>query len=103
MLHLGADLIRTSGQLRERLEALAGPEAVRAVANTEKSPDPTLDEQTNGALLRFARFVREEKKKKTPTRRSPPLTSPARNPYQVADDRESSLLFSRGQSLDIYA
>jgi hypothetical protein len=64
MLYSGADLIRTSGQQLERLEKLEAVAPVRPVSATTASSDQsnTLDENTHSALLRFARFVHDNKK-----------------------------------------
>ncbi|NJL25821.1 MAG: hypothetical protein HC902_12030 [Calothrix sp. SM1_5_4] len=70
MLYSGADLIKTSGTQNDRLERLkVVTDPVAPAPATEKSASSGLDEQTQGALLRFARFVRgkagEERKAKS--------------------------------------
>ncbi|MBX3021078.1 MAG: hypothetical protein KF799_05320 [Bdellovibrionales bacterium] len=108
MIYSGADLIRNSSALTERLERLEtqGP-SVQPVAAPE-NPKGSLDEQSqNSALLRFARFVHKEgeKKKRRPKRGlelpSSSETKPSLNPYRAAEEREG-YLFGRGQSLDVY-
>ena len=55
----GTDLIRTTVQNAERAQRL---HAVDAVEPTGEAPKPTLDEETQNALVRFARFVNKERK-----------------------------------------
>jgi hypothetical protein len=61
MLSSGADLVRTSSHNVERAQRLnANVEAIRPVENQS-----SLNEDTQNALLRFARFVNREKKPKS--------------------------------------
>jgi hypothetical protein len=77
MLFSGADLIRTSGHnadRAQRLKAVPDP-AVKAVESPGESQS-SLDEQTQNALLRFARFVNKEgQKKPTPKSNKKPTGS----------------------------
>ena len=64
MLYSGASLIRMNGQQQERLEKLKiNTEPVQATQAPE-DPGTQLDQETHGALLRFARFINDEKGKK---------------------------------------
>lgn len=100
MIYSGADLIRTSGLQAERMDRLAakadGPDAVKAPSAPE-NPTSNLDEQTQGALLRFARFINKEKR--PPKKRV--FRSGTANPYAAAEALQEKL-FSRGRSLDVY-
>lgn len=63
----GSDLIRTSGHLTElaqRLKVVEGP-AVKAVESPPEGKQG-LDEDTQNALVRFARFINKEGQKKHP-------------------------------------
>lgn len=96
MIYSGADLIRTSGQQQERVVKLNVP-AVSEVKPTGESKS-RLDEETQGALLRFARFIHKDGQKNSSQKK----TKGSKNhPYikaQQADDR----WFEVGQNLDIY-
>src|SRR3954470_8591354 len=104
MLYSGADLIRASGQQNERLQRLntADEGAVPPVAAAQPASG-ALDGETQGALLRFARFINKEGEKKKP--RPAPGTAAAgaakRDPYREAEENHKRL-FDRGQQLDIY-
>jgi hypothetical protein len=102
MLYSGADLIRTSGQQFERLERLKAADEVQPIQPAQ-NPKSKLDDQTQGALLRFARFIHKEgEKKKAPPKPSRNETkSLLANPYSTAETRTENL-FGRGQMLDVY-
>jgi hypothetical protein len=64
MIYSGADLIRTSGQQQDRVERLrladrgdAGDAGAVEPVSSPENPASGLDENTQGALLRFARFL----------------------------------------------
>jgi hypothetical protein len=63
----GADLIRTSGQNADRAQRLkVVPDPVVKAVESPAESKANLDEQTQSALLRFARFVNKEGQKKPP-------------------------------------
>ena len=103
MIFSGADLIRNSGRQAERVEKLKDTSTPAVKAPEKKAP---IDEETSGALLRFARFIHGEKeKKKKPSKKSSPNPASkryAKNPYLAPEERlaEES---AKGQSLDIAA
>lgn len=74
MIYSGADLIRTSGHQQLRAEQLAGPNKVSEPAKSNLS-----DEESQGALLRFARFLNKERKPK-----DKPKPVKGKGPYQEA-------------------
>ena len=83
MIYSGVDLIRTSQQLAARSEKVTGPREPTA-------PGQAGQDDAKGALLRFARFVNKEKRKKP--------RHPSKHPYlQFGQDQD------RGQLLDLYA
>lgn len=98
MIYSGADLIRTASQQQERMERL---QVAHEVKPLEKPAEPksSLDEETKGALLRFARFFSEKKEKRKGSPRPPSKSS--MNPYIEAEARRERL-FDSGQQLDIY-
>ena len=108
MLYSGADLIRTSGQQQARLNRLAtsDDEGVRAVDPVQRANTPT-EGDTQGALLRFARFIHKEgEKKKRPRENSPTTVAVAAavragDPYRQNEVHQQNL-FERGQQLDVY-
>lgn len=61
MIYSGVDMIRTSGQQVERLERL---KVVETPPVQPASDSPASREDTQNALLRFAKFVKDEGKKK---------------------------------------
>jgi hypothetical protein len=88
MIYSGVDLIRKSESTQLRAEKFAGPRSVTEPQAANKDPDQ------QGAILRFARFVNKERKKK-------PASKSSKHPY--------SAIFQRlrqaediGQMLDIY-
>jgi hypothetical protein len=102
MLYSGADLIRNSGQQLERLERLNTGDEVVAAQPAKRSEDPP-EGETQGALLRFARFVHKEGERKKPPQ-PPKLQAAASiggNPYREAEVHQQNL-FERGQQLDVY-
>ncbi|MGE3683446.1 MAG: hypothetical protein AB7G93_17120 [Bdellovibrionales bacterium] len=70
MIYSGADLVRASGQQQERMERLNVTQPVRPV-NPAESPAMFLNEDTHSALLRFARFIKNQKKEKARARGRP--------------------------------
>lgn len=97
MLYSGAHLIRTSDHLRTRLDRLQ-VKTVDPVQNDPQKTSNTLDEETHGALLRFARFINKEKKQ--PRKKTPSQTKTA-HPYIAVQDRLASQ-GDIGRTLDIY-
>jgi hypothetical protein len=87
MIYSGVDLIRKSESTQVRAEKFAGPRAVSEPQAANKDPDQ------QGALLRFARFVNKERKKK-------PASKSNKHPYAVSFQRlrESE---DTGQLIDI--
>jgi hypothetical protein len=92
MIYSGADLIRTSDLQSQRAERLA---LVKTPAVEPASSN--LDENTQDALKRFARFITEQKPKKPK-----PYTKPSSHPYNRQKAR-AAMELDRGQMLDIYA
>lgn len=83
MIYSGADLIRTSGQQVERFGKLGPLSPVNPVSETEKpsGEQSALDQNTQSALLRLARFVHDKNKKEG---KRPPI-------FLVKNGRKSSL------------
>ncbi len=100
MLYSGADLIRTSGQQQDRFERL---QVAKEVKPTEKAPETksSLDEETQGALLRFARFINKDGKGKKPKSQPKIFTGSHSHPYakSMATLRQAQ---DTGLTLDIY-
>lgn len=98
MIYSGADLIRTSGQQQERLERL---QVAKEVKPTEQTPETksSLDEETQGALLRFARFINKESKGKKP--KPQPAPRKQAHPYTKAMEPLQKAL-DTGLTIDIY-
>jgi len=96
MIYSGADLIRTGSQHAERVTKLNVP-AVSEVKPPGESKS-TLDEETQGALLRFARFIHKDGQKK-PSHNKTKSTS--KHPYIKAQE-PMDRWFEVGQNLDIY-
>lgn len=71
MIYSGVDLIRQADQTQLRAERLTGPRPVGAPQSQEREPD------SQDALMRFARFLNKEKKKK-------PVSKPGNHPYALA-------------------
>lgn len=101
MLYSGADLIRTSGQQQERQERLKVLPQVKPAAPV-KETSTALEENTQGALLRFARFVQNEKGSKQKPKERPKGRKLAGsvNPYNRHIDRQAEPE-PRGQTLNI--
>lgn len=100
MIYSGADLIRRSGQHADRKEQLRVVENVRPVANADSATSHQQKEDTQNALLRFARFIKDE----TQQRKKPPkkavggrIPEAYRHQIQQADAGPRS-----GYELDIY-
>lgn len=92
MIYSGVDLIRKSEEHVAKTEKFSGLKPVSPADTTTtfgKDPDPS------EALLRFARFLNKENKKK----RSVPVSQ---HPY-MAQARHQQNLADIGQMLDIYA
>jgi hypothetical protein len=109
MLYTGASLIRNNGELQERIEKVRSSSAVRPVTGSEDKPSENLDEETRGALLRFARFIHKERKDGEAEEQKPAHPEPqsedstkTNHPYvrAFAAVQKSS---DRGQILNIYA
>ncbi|MGE3760573.1 MAG: hypothetical protein AB7H97_22605 [Pseudobdellovibrionaceae bacterium] len=102
MIYSGADLLRTAAQQQEKLTRLEmGPQAVKAVESAGQ-PKSSLDEDTRGALLRFARFVNDKDKKSRPKKRSKGVSKshklgPYLNPLPTLQRH-----LETGLTLDIY-
>jgi hypothetical protein len=92
MIYSGADLIRTSDLQSQRAERL---ELVKTRAVEPASSN--LDESTQDALKRFARFMGKQMPKKPR-----PYTKPSSHPYNRLKAR-TAMELDRGQMLDIYA
>lgn len=101
MIYSGADLIRTSGQQQDRSDRL---QIVKEVKPAEKpsAPKSSLDDETQSALLRFARFInKENEQKKHSPKKSQTKTGSEKHPYQ-----QSMAVLNRhmdsGLTIDIY-
>lgn len=102
-------MIRNNGELQERIEKVRSSSVVRPVTGSQDKSSENLDEETRGALLRFARFIHkerkdgeaEEQKPAQPESQSGDSTN-AHHPYLRAFSavRKST---DCGQILDIYA
>lgn len=99
MIFSGADLIRNSGRQAERAEKLKDTSKTQVQAPEKKSP---IDEETGGALLRFARFIHGEKDKKKKSAKKSASKRHAKNPYLELEERMAAEA-AKGQSLDIAA
>lgn len=100
MLYSGAHLIKTGGQQLELFNKLKlGPQPIQPVNHASPSGS-SLDEETQGALLRFARFINQENEKKQKE-----TNRPAQNkshPYKKAFAAEFKFT-NTGLIIDIYA
>lgn len=94
----GADLIKSAGQLTERAAKLgvAAPQEVKPANQAGKS---ALDEETQGALLRFARFIHKDGKQRAPSHKKTPGNQ--KHPYIKAQQSEDRW-YEVGQNIDIY-
>lgn len=94
-------MIRTSGEQSERVERLKVAEPVPA-APPSPAGNTALDQGTQNALLRFARFVRDDQKRRRKTKATPRAEKaalPETYLFQIdLHGREHDL----GSSLDIY-
>lgn len=97
MIYSGADLIRNAGQLAERLERSAPADSVRAASDS--APHHHLDDETQNALVRFARFLNKDKA--PPKKKAAVSQTKSANPYAQAEERENTRE-SLGHTLDIY-
>lgn len=101
MLYSGASLVRANSQQQERFDNLRATEPVRPV-DSAKQKEAGLDEDTRGALLRFARFIHKEKQEspKKPPQAKPVSTGahPYERTWAAVEKAETN-----GQILDIYA
>jgi hypothetical protein len=101
MLATGAELIKTSASQAERLDKFKPVEGPAPIAKSQPGTSH-LDSGTQDALMRFARFIHKEKKKKPflevvkPARRKPSI-----QPYlkMLSMDEDQTKL---GSNLDIY-
>jgi hypothetical protein len=91
MIYSGVDLIRKAESTRDRGEKLTGPKAVAAPSSPQSS---NKDPDQQGALLRFARFVNKERRKK-------PVSKSNKHPYTAAFGRLRQIE-DIGQMLNIY-
>lgn len=89
MIYSGVDLIRRSESTHLRAEKFAGPRAVTEPQAANKDPDQ------QGSLLRFARFVNKERKKK-------PASKSNKHPYAASFQRLRQAE-DIGQLLDVKA
>lgn len=102
MLATGAELIKTSGQLQDRVDRLkVVDKEVKPVENPGQAKS-SLDQETQGALLRFARFVNKEQEgKKNPPKKQAQPKAPDQHPY-----KKSMAVLNRamdsGLTIDIY-
>jgi hypothetical protein len=73
MLMSGADILRTTVQNAERAQRLnaTAESGVKRVESPADQPQGSLDEDTKGALLRFARFI-HHKDGQPKSRKNPP-------------------------------
>jgi hypothetical protein len=102
MLYTGADLIRSSGHARERSESLKLVPKVSSPESAE-SPSTNLDEETQGALLRFARFIQKEgEKKREPPRPTRPRSSNVSKQVYAPYVERLNQPEPRGQILNIF-
>jgi hypothetical protein len=93
----GADLIRTSSQQQERAAKLEI--TAQEVKPTNQASQSNLDQETKGALLRFARFIHKDGKRESPSQKK---TSAGKNhPYSKAQEPLQHL-YEVGQNIDIY-
>jgi len=105
MIYSGADLIRTSTRQAAAVRSFSGePLTAQAVKAVESAPavNHNPKEDNGSALLRFARFVRDEKDQRRPPNQSGTgAIRRSANPYIRLQQRarEDS---ERGQVLDIY-
>ena len=94
MLFSGADIVRTSGSLRDRFEVLSGGQSQGEgrggpqVESMKSSDNQLSQDQSKDALLRFAQFMNRPKTRK-------PLPK-AHRFFSLTED-------NRGKLLDIYA
>ena len=88
MIYSGVDLIRKSDTTQALGQKFAGPRSVTETQATNKDPDQ------QGALLRFARFVNKERKKK-------PAPKSSKHPYATSFQRLRQVE-DTGQLLNIY-
>jgi len=100
MIYSGAELIRTSGQQAERMERLKVVDPIPPVA----APTPSgtsLDDETHSALMRFARFIKEDREPPPKRPKKSALAKVLPDAYQAQieiEERRQDL----GSSLDIY-
>src|SRR5258708_10105056 len=83
MLFSGADLIKIWDLQAQRAERLRTTEQVKPVASPSQS-SPQTKEDTQSALLRFARFVQEQGDQKKKDAKKPPSNQNHPKPIQSA-------------------
>lgn len=102
MLATGVELMKTSASQAERLEAFKPLEGTPPIAKTQAGAS-SLDSGTQDALMRFARFLhKEEKKKKVYLEvvKAPPIKRTIQ-PYLDTLAIEENLL-KIGANIDMY-
>ena len=95
MIYSGTDLIRTSGQHQARFERLGDKPEPSAVQGVQSTSTELRDDDTKGALLRFARFIKGSTQKKRQGQRH------SGNPYLRFQQRLQSQS-DKGQLFDIF-
>jgi hypothetical protein len=101
MLATGAELIKTSATQAERLDRFNPVEGPSPIAKTQT--ETSLDSGTQDALMRFAKFIHKEKKKKPVLQllESPAQPRPTLKGY--LDQLALAERFERiGSNVDIY-
>jgi hypothetical protein len=94
----GASLMRASGAISERVERLKLVDDPIAPVDAAEPTQNALDEDTKGALVRFARFVNKEGRKKPAPKKATQSGLPKAYLDQIEmRDREND----RGATLDI--
>lgn len=97
MIYSGTDLLKTSGAQQTKLERLRVAAAVAPVTPAG-NPDSNPEQDSHGALLRFARFIHKEGERSKLKRPRPAAL--AGQPYLLSEERRQAL-FDRGRVLDI--
>lgn len=99
----GADLIKTSGQIQERAHRLkAVPDSDVKKVESPGQTKASLDQDTQNALMRFARFIKDGEKKKP---KEPPKKVAAKGLPQPYLDQIQSLDVAQrsGGMINIFA
>ena len=101
MVQTGADLIRTSGHNVDRAHRMKLVDAPVMPVDSPNQNQSSLDDQTHGALLRFAHFINkegQEKKRPKPKPASPRLPDSYQTQVANLNQEERS-----GAMINIYA